>query len=89
MLPSWTHWQVTVWAKEISAFVTPDDFLEYKVMAFGMREVPSMFQRLMNVTFSVLSCCEAYLYDLVVFWLIGWTCGTTVECIFSFKGSWA
>lgn len=62
------YWQVplTERAKEISAFVTPDDFLQYRVMAFGMRNAPATFQRLMNVTLSGLSCCEAYLDDLVV-----------------------
>lgn len=62
------YWQVplTERAKEISAFVTPDDFLQYTVMAFGMCNAPATFQRLMNVVLSGLSFCEAYLDDLVI-----------------------
>lgn len=62
------YWQVplTERAKEISAFVTPDDFLQYTVMAFGMRNAPATFQRLMNVVLAGLPFCAAYLDDLVV-----------------------
>uniref|UniRef100_A0A8C5E2N5 ribonuclease H n=1 Tax=Gouania willdenowi TaxID=441366 RepID=A0A8C5E2N5_GOUWI len=62
------YWQVclTERAKEISAFVTPDDFLQYNVMAFGMCNAPATFQRLMNVVLSGLPFCEAYLDDVVV-----------------------
>ncbi|KAL6473519.1 hypothetical protein MHYP_G00170800 [Metynnis hypsauchen] len=43
-------WQVplTLHAKELSAFVTPDNFLQYKVMPFGVRNASATFQRLMN-----------------------------------------
>ena len=62
------YWQVplTERAKEISAFVTPDDFLQYKVMAFGMRNAPATFQRLVNTVLSGVPGCEAYLDDVVV-----------------------
>ena len=62
------YWQVplTDRAQEISAFVTPDDFLQYTVMAFGMCNAPATFQRLMNAVLSGLSFCEAYLDDLVI-----------------------
>uniref|UniRef100_A0A3Q2CRI2 ribonuclease H n=1 Tax=Cyprinodon variegatus TaxID=28743 RepID=A0A3Q2CRI2_CYPVA len=62
------YWQVplTAGAQEISAFVTPNDFLQYTVMAFGMRNAPATFQGLMNVVLSGLSFCEAYLDDLVI-----------------------
>lgn len=62
------YWQLplTDRAREISAFVTPDDFLQYTVMAFGMHNAPATFQRLMNIVLSGLSFCEAYLDDLVV-----------------------
>lgn len=42
------------------------DFLQYTVMAFGMRNAPATFQCLMNVVLSGLPFCEAYLHDLVV-----------------------
>ena len=39
------YWQfpLTDRAKEISAFVMPDDFLQYTVMAFGMPNAPTTF----------------------------------------------
>ncbi len=45
------YWQVplTSSASDISAFVTPDSFLQYSVMAFGMRNAPATFQRLINI----------------------------------------
>ena len=46
-------WQVplTDRAKEISAFVTPDGLFQYKVAAFGMKNSPATFQRLINDVF--------------------------------------
>lgn len=63
------YWQVplTDRASEISAFVTPDNFLQYSVMAFGMRSAPATFQRLMHRVLSGVEHCEAYLDDVVVF----------------------
>ena len=39
------YWQVplTPKAKEISAFVTPEGFYQYKVMPFGMKNAPATF----------------------------------------------
>ncbi len=44
------YWQVPLTAHkcEISAFVTPDNFLQYSYMAFEMRNAPETFQRLMQ-----------------------------------------
>lgn len=41
-----SYWQVplTDRAKEVSAFVTPDAFLQYNVMPFGVRNAPATFQ---------------------------------------------
>ncbi len=63
------YWQVplTERAAEISAFVTPDDFLDYRVMAFGLRNAPATFQRLMNKVLAGVSHCKAYLDDIVVY----------------------
>ncbi len=63
------YWQVplTARASEISAFVTPDNFLQYKVMAFGMRNAPATFQRLMREVLSGVTDCEAYLDDIVIY----------------------
>ncbi len=63
------YWQVplTPRASEISAFVTPDSFLQYTVLAFGMRNAPATFQRLMQKVLSGVQNCEAYLDDVVVY----------------------
>jgi len=44
------YWQVplTPMAKEISAFVMPEGFYQYKVMPFGMKNAPATFQRMTN-----------------------------------------
>ena len=63
------YWQVplTERASQISAFVTPDYFLQYTVMAFGMCNAPATFQRLVNSVLAGLSNCNAYLDDLIVY----------------------
>lgn len=61
------YWQVplTERACQISAFVTPDCFLEYTVMAFGMCNAPATFQRLVDTVLANLTNCNAYLDDLI------------------------
>lgn len=54
-------------ASDISAFVTPDRFLQYTVMAFGMFNAPSTFQRLVNLVLADFPNCSAYLDDLAVY----------------------
>ncbi|KAL0151722.1 hypothetical protein M9458_052948 [Cirrhinus mrigala] len=63
------YWQVplTARAAEISAFVTSDNFLQYRVMAFGLRNAPATFQRLVNIVLSGVQNCNAYLDDLVIY----------------------
>ena len=63
------YWQVplTARASEISAFVTPDKFQQYSVMAFGMRNAPATFQRLVNIVLADVPHCAAYLDDVVVY----------------------
>lgn len=63
------YWQVplTERASEISAFVTPDHFLQYTVMAFGMRNAPATFQRLMSTVLSGVANCNVYLDDVVIY----------------------
>ncbi|KAL0153953.1 hypothetical protein M9458_050710 [Cirrhinus mrigala] len=62
------YWQVplTRRASEISAFVTPDSFLQYTVLAFGMRNAPATFQRMMHQVLSGVPDCEVYLDDIVI-----------------------
>ncbi len=63
------YWQVplTQRASDISAFVTPDCFLQYNVMAFGLRNEPATFQRLIQMVLAGVPNCNAYLDDLVIF----------------------
>uniref|UniRef100_A0A669F703 Gypsy retrotransposon integrase-like protein 1 n=1 Tax=Oreochromis niloticus TaxID=8128 RepID=A0A669F703_ORENI len=63
------YWQVplTPRASEVSAFVTPDHFLQYTVMPFGLRNAPATFQRLMQRVLCGVKNCEAYLDDIVVY----------------------
>ena len=63
------YWQVplTPRASEISAFSIPDRFLQYTVMAFGLKNAPATFQRLMSQVLGNVDNCEVYLDDVVVF----------------------
>ena len=63
------YWQVplTERASDISAFVTPDHFLQYTVMAFGMRNAPATFQRLIQLVLGDVPHCNVYLDDVVVY----------------------
>ncbi|KAK0151874.1 Retrovirus-related Pol polyprotein from transposon 17.6 [Merluccius polli] len=63
------YWQVplTPHASDISAFVTPDNFLQYTVMPFGLRNAPATFQRLMHIMLSGVKNCEVYLDDIVAY----------------------
>lgn len=63
------YWQVnlTPRASDISAFVTPDAFMQYIVMAFGMRNAPATFQRLMHLVLGDMQNCNVNLDDVVVY----------------------
>jgi hypothetical protein len=63
------YWQVplTERAKQISAFVTPNGFYQFKVMPFGMKNAPATFQRLINSIIADIDGCEAYIDDLVLY----------------------
>ena len=63
------YWQVPLSrrASEISAFVTPDHFLQYNVMAFGMCNAPATFQRLVNIVLEGVPNCNAYLDDVICY----------------------
>ena len=63
------YWQVplTDRTKEISAFVMPDGFFQYKVMPFGMKNAPATFQGMINKIISGLQGCEGYIDDVVVY----------------------
>ena len=54
-------------AKELSAFVTPSGLYQYKVMAFGMKNSPATFQRLINSDTSGIDGCDAYIDDAIIY----------------------
>ena len=54
-------------AKEISAFVIPDELYQYKVKPFGMKNSPATFQRLINVVITRLDNCKAYIDDAIIY----------------------
>ena len=54
-------------AKEISAFVTPEGFYQYRVMPFGLKNAPATFQRMINKIIRDLEGCEAYIDDVIIF----------------------
>ena len=62
-------WQIplTDRAKKISAFVTPDELYQYKVMPFGMKNSPATFQRLINMIITELDNCKAYIDDAIIY----------------------
>ncbi len=68
------YWQVplTSQASEISAFVTPDNFLQYTAMTFRLRNAPATFQHLVNIVLHDVPNCNMYLDDLVLYSL-NWT----------------
>ena len=63
------YWQVplTPAAKEISAFVTPEGFYQYRVMPFGLKNAPATFQCMINKIIRDLEGCEAYIDDVIIF----------------------
>jgi len=58
---------MTTAAKEISAFVTPRGFYQYKVMPFGMKNASATFQHMINEIIRDLDGCEVYIDDVVIF----------------------
>ena len=58
---------LTTRASEISAFVTPDHFMQYIVMAFGLKNALATLQRLMHNVLSDVPQCNVYLDDVVVY----------------------
>ena len=63
------YWQIplTPRAKEVTAFVTPTGFYQYKVMPFGLKNAPATFQRMIHDVLAGLEGCEGYIDDIVVF----------------------
>ena len=58
---------LTLESREITAFVTPDGLYHYKVLPFGLKNAPGIFQRLMNTIVKDLEYVKVYIDDLVVY----------------------
>lgn len=54
-------------ASDISAFVTPDTFLQYMFMLFGPKNAPATFQPLMQHVLGDVPDCGVYLDNVVVY----------------------
>lgn len=63
------YWQVSLTqrAREIGMFITPDKFLQYTVMPFGVRNVAATFQQVSHCVLWGVPGCEAYLDDIVFY----------------------
>lgn len=61
MVPLTSH------VSEISAFVSPDAFMQHTIMAFGMRNAPATLQRLIQIVLGAVPNCNVYLDDVVVY----------------------
>ena len=57
---------MTMRARTVSAFATPDGLYQYKVMPFGMKNAPATFQRMINNVIKDLDYCYAYIDDLII-----------------------
>ena len=62
-------WQIplTDRARECSAFVTRNGLYQYKVMPFGMKNSPAMFQGLLNIIPNGLENCDAYTDNVIIY----------------------
>ena len=55
--------------QKFTAFKCPRGVFEYKVMPFGLRNAPAVFQRMIDTVLGMLVgvCCVAYMDDILVF----------------------
>ena len=63
-------WQVLLdeTSQSLTAFTCPQGHFEWKVMPFGLKQAPSIFQRHMNETFEGFeNFCRVYVDDIIVF----------------------
>lgn len=51
----------------MSAFITPDGLYQYKVMQFGIQDVPATFQWLVNQATAEVNGCEAYVDNINIY----------------------
>jgi hypothetical protein len=63
-------WQVLLddSSQELTAFTCPQGHFQWKVMSFGLKQAPSIFQRHMDETFKGFEkFCRIYVDDIIVF----------------------
>ena len=54
-------------AKEVTVFVAPTGFYQYKVMPFGLKNALATFQRVIHQVLAGLEGCEGYIDNIVIF----------------------
>ena len=53
-------------AREKTAFITPDGLFQYKVLPFGLRTAPAIFQRVINTVIADMPNIKSYLDDIIL-----------------------
>lgn len=65
------YWQISIKKKDRpkTGFTTREGLFQFTVVPFGLKNAPSLFQRVMNSIFTGLlwKCCLLYMDDLLVF----------------------
>ena len=67
LLKGYWHISLTDRAKEISAFTIPGGLYQYQAMAFGLKNAPGSFERLMHEVNYDLPNTNVYIDDVIVF----------------------
>ena len=62
------YWQVIIdeESREKTGFSTPDGHYQFKRMAFGLKNAPADFSRIMHIVFKKFSFVEIYLDDITI-----------------------
>ncbi|XP_069181711.1 mucolipin-3-like [Procambarus clarkii] len=55
------------YAREVTAFITPDDAYEFNVMPFGLRNAPATFLKLLKLLLKGVPNCRVYLDYIVLY----------------------
>ncbi len=61
------YWKVPLTPHATETFVTPDHFMQYNILTFGMQNAPATFQCLMQRILAGVTDCEVYIDEVVVY----------------------